>query len=259
MLEIKNLWFGYGRDFVLKGINIELHEGIGCLLGPNGAGKTTLLKCVCGVLRPAYGEVVLDGRNVLVLSYVDRAKLISYVPQELSLRFPYTVLTVVLMGRTPHIDILIGPREEDEKVVLESLELLGIKHLAHRPFTSLSGGEKRLVLIARALAQESRVLLLDEPTSFLDFRNIHLVLSIVKETVRRTGRTALMTLHDPNIACMYCDEVFIMKDGRILDSGSPHDVVTENVISRVYGISVKTVKINEHKIILPQMPIHRTH
>jgi len=255
MLEIRDLWFSYSKGYVLKGINVKLRKGVGCLLGPNGVGKTTLLKCVCGALRPAKGEVLLDGRDVLKLSYVDRAKLVSYVPQELSLRFPYTVLSVVLMGRTPHLNILAGPKEGDVKAALEALELLNIKHLARKPFTSLSGGEKRLALIARALAQESKLLLLDEPTSFLDFRNMHLVLSIVKETVRSTGRVALMTLHDPNIACMYCDEVFIMKDGRVVNSGPPQDVVTEDAISRVYGLTVRVVRVNGHKVILPQRPI----
>ncbi len=252
MLKVEDLWFSYGSKCVLKGVNFEHRNGVGCILGPNGAGKTTLLKCVCGILAPLRGKVSLNNIDILKLSFRDRAKIISYVPQEFNITFPYRVLEVVLMGRNPRINPLIGPRPEDEEVALKALELVGLKHLSERPFTNLSGGEKRLALIARALAQESKLMLLDEPTSFLDFKNKHLVLSLIRRIAHERRRLVLLTLHDPNLAYMYCDQVFLMKDGIVVDSGEPRAVITEEKISSIYDVDVKAMEIDGFRLILPR-------
>ncbi len=253
MLRIEDLWFSYRAKLILKGINLELKNSIGCLLGPNGAGKTTLLKCVAGILKPQKGSILLDGRNLLNLEFRDRARLVSYVPQEFSINFPYTALEVVLMGRNPHVNFLKGPTREDEEKALEALRLLGIERLKHKPFTSLSGGEKRLVLIARALAQESKLMVLDEPTSFLDFRNRVLVLSIVRKLSMTSSKLILLSLHDPTLACLFCDKTFLIKDGTIVSYGSPENIVTKETIEKVYGVKVKLINIDGEKVILPDV------
>ena len=252
MLEVRDLHFSYGRSDVLRGITLTHERGVGCVLGPNGAGKTTLLKCVLGLFKPRVGKVLLDGRDVLSMDYVSRAKLMSYVPQELNLRFPYVALEVVLMGRTPHLNLLLGPSRTDEEEAWRAMRLLGIDHLASRPFTSLSGGEKRLILIARAIAQGSKLMLLDEPTSFLDFRNKHVVLDLVRRVASEGGRLVLMTLHDPNLACMYCDKVFLMGGGTVIKSGPPEEVVTENTMLEVYGLRVKVLRADGHRLVVPE-------
>ncbi len=252
MLEIRDLWFSYGDKPVLQGINLMLNDSVGCLLGPNGVGKTTLIKCIVGILKPQKGEILLDNINLLSLGYRDRAKLVSYVPQEFHINFPYTVHEVVLMGRNPYINPVKGPTGEDEERVDEVLELLGIKNMENRQFTSLSGGEKRLVLIARALAQDSKLVVLDEPTSFLDFKNRISILSIIRDVARKTGRLTLLTLHDPNLACLFCDKVYLLKAGRIIGSGVPDKIINEDNIEKIYGLEVKVIEIDNVRVIMPR-------
>ncbi len=252
MLEARNLWFKYSdSDYVLKGVNLEVNGGLACILGPNGAGKTTLIKCLVGALRPERGEIIIDGVGVSGLSLRERAKLISYVPQEFSINFSYTVLEVVLMGRNPHVNPFAGPSKADERAALEALRVLGIEHLSTRPFTSLSGGEKRLVLIARALAQNGKVLVMDEPTSFLDYRNQLKVLKVAREVSKCLGKDVLVTLHDPNLALLFCDKVFLMDHGEIVCSGPPKEVISECVMKRIYGVEVRVIKVGSESLVIP--------
>ncbi len=251
MLVARDIWFRYRDKEVLKGVSLEHSCGIGCLLGPNGAGKTTLLRVITGVLQPQRGVVELNGTRITELGFIERAKLISYVPQEFTVKFPYNVIDIVLMGRNPYINPLRGPDKHDEEKAWKALETLGIEALAYKPFTYLSGGEKRLVLIARALAQESKLMLLDEPTSFLDFKNKHRILKLIRKIARESGKTVLITLHDPNLAYMYCDKVFLMKEGRIYYSGIPKDTITAENISKIYGIPVRSIEIDGIRIMLP--------
>jgi len=251
LLRIEDLWMLYGRKAVLKGVSLELEDGVGCVLGPNGAGKTTLIKCVAGILTPLRGRVYLDGVELSALSPRERAKLVSYVPQEISIKFPYRTLDIVLMGRNPYISPFATPSRRDEEIALEALRVLGIEHLAQSPFTSLSGGEKRLVLIARALAQGARLLLLDEPTSFLDFRNRIQVMSVIREVVEKTRRLALITLHDPNLASMFCDRVFMLKNGTIIASGG-RDIINRETLKRLYEMDVEIVNVGGYPIIVPR-------
>jgi len=255
LLEVENLWFRYGNSsrgkYVLKGISLRVNCCVACLLGPNGAGKTTLMKCVAGILKPERGRILLEGRNIIGMDCRSRAKLISYVPQEFTVRFPYTAFEVVLMGRNPYVNILQGPRAEDEAKTREALETLGAVHLARKPFTSLSGGEKRLILIARALAQDAKLLVLDEPTSFLDYRNKVIVLETLRKVSRRLGKPVLISLHDPNLALLFCDKVFLMREGNIVAEGRPDEVVTRDNIRRVYGINVRELHVNGYKLIAP--------
>ncbi len=251
MLEIRGVRAGYGNREVLKGVSMVLREGVGCLLGPNGAGKTTLLRCVAGLLRPWAGKVLLDGADVHSMSLEGRTKVISYVPQEFSIRFPYTVFEVVLMGRNPHVNILRGPGPEDEEAAWRALEALGIERLAWRRFTDLSGGEKRLALIARALAQGGKLMILDEPTAFLDFRNQVRILEMVSKLTSSGGREALLSLHDPNHALLYCGRVCVLNGGEVVAEGSAREVITEEVIEKVYGVRVVFTEVGGRRILVP--------
>ncbi len=256
MLEVKDLWFRYGapanKGYVLRGVSLRVDCCVACLLGPNGAGKTTLMKCVVGILKPERGCVMLEGQSITDMDCRSRARLVSYVPQEFTVKFPYTAFEVVLMGRNPYVNTLQGPRAEDEAKAREALKALGVEHLAEKPFTSLSGGEKRLILIARALAQDAKLLVLDEPTSFLDYRNKIVALETLRRVSRRFSKPALISLHDPNLALLFCDEVFLMKDGEIVAKGKPEEVVTRNNIRRVYGIKVRELRVNGCKLIAPE-------
>ena len=251
MLRIEDLSFSYGNREILSGVSLKLKKGVGCLLGPNGAGKSTLLKIIAGILKPQRGRILLNGEDVTNLELKERAKLISYSPQEFSINFPYTVFEVVLMGRNPHVNFLEGPKREDEKIALKTLKLLGIESLANKPFTSLSGGQKRLVLIARALAQEGVLMVLDEPTAFLDFRNQLVVLSAIERISRRFDKLVLLSLHDPNMAFFFCDEVFLMKDGKIIANGKVEEAITEENLAKLYGIKARLVDVCGKRIALP--------
>ncbi|EHP89085.1 ABC transporter ATP-binding protein [Methanotorris formicicus] len=252
MLRIENLYFYYEEKEILRGVNLKLKHEVGCILGANGVGKSTLLKSIVGLLKPKKGIIEFNGKNILNLGFKDRAKLISYVPQEFSINFPYTVFDTVLMGRNPHVDFLEGPNSKDEKITLKCLNILGINYLKDRPFTQLSGGQKRLVLIARGLAQEGKLMIFDEPTSYLDFKNQILVLSVIEKISRKFGKLVLLSLHDPNLAFFFCDNVFLMKDGVIIDCGKPDDVITEENIERLYnGLKTELIKFSDKKLVVP--------
>jgi iron complex transport system ATP-binding protein len=251
MLKIKELYFSYENKEVIRGINLKLKHGIGCILGANGVGKSTLLKLIVGLLKPRNGVIELNGKDITNLDFKERAKLISYVPQEFSINFPYTVFDVVLMGRNPHINFLEGPKSRDEKIALKCLKILGIDYLKDKAFTQLSGGQKRLVLIARGLAQEGKLMIFDEPTSFLDFKNQLLVLSVIERISKKFDKTILLSLHDPNLTFFFCDEVFLMKDGVIIDNGKPEEVITEENIQRLYGLKAELVRLSDKKLVVP--------
>ena len=163
------------------------------------------------------------------------------------------------MGRNPHVNFLRGSMEEDEIKALKALELLGIVDLKDKPLTSLSGGEKRLVLITRALAQENKLMILDELTSFLDLKNRVLILSVIKKLSRTSSKPVLLSLHDPTLAYLFCDKVFLMKNGIIVDYGSPEEVLTVENIEKIYEIKVKSISINGEKVILPNMKYLMNH
>ncbi|AEH25020.1 ABC transporter ATP-binding protein [Pyrococcus yayanosii] len=239
MLCVEGLSFSYGQRRVLKSVNLSVERGLTCLLGPNGAGKTTLLKCIAGILRPETGRVIVDGRDITGLPRREVSKLITYSPQEFSSTFPYTVFQMVLMGRNPYINPIEGPRKEDEEAALQALRTLGLEKLKNRPFTELSGGERRLVMIARAVAQGGRVLLFDEPTSFPDFKNKYEVMSIIKSLSEK--KPVLVSLHDPNLALTYSERAFLLKNGKIIAGGRAEEVITPQNLSVLYDIPVERV------------------
>jgi len=240
LIEVRDLSFAYeGARDVFADISFTLGKGRLCaLMGGNGSGKTTLIKCISGILKPSAGEVRVGGQSLEHISRRERARRMSVVPQEHATVFSYSVQHMVLMGRAPYIGTLALPGPVDLERAQAALEEVGIAHLSDKPFTNISGGERQLVLIARSLAQDTPVMLLDEPTSHLDYRNQILTLSVIRQLVRTRGLLALIATHDPNHALNFADEVLLLHQGAILCSGAPQEVITRETIRTVYGIDV---------------------
>jgi iron complex transport system ATP-binding protein len=256
MLTIKDLYFRHPHSTadILKGINFGISEGqMTTILGPNGSGKTTLFKCITGLWHPRHGSIFFGTQDLTKLPYIRKARIIAVVPQEHEPPFPYTVADVVLMGRVSHVSLFSAPSKRDHLGSEAAIEKLGIGHLRDRAYTKLSGGERQLVLIARALAQEAPILILDEPTSHLDFRNQILILSKVREIVRQKGLTVLMTLHDPNLAMQFSDHVVMINNGGILADDLPQTVLTRENLFAMYGIGVSVISHNGTSIIYPEV------
>lgn len=223
---------------VLDDVSFSLRKGeILCLLGPNGAGKTTLLQCLLGLLSPSAGQVWLLGADVSALSHSSRAKRISYVPQSAEVTFPFEARHMVLMGRTPHMGGRSDPTRLDREIAEAMLDRVGISHLAERPMSRLSGGERQLVLIARALAQDAPILVMDEPTSSLDLGNQGRVLRLARE-LADSGKTVVMTTHAPDHPFLLDAKVALLKNGALLGVGAPSDICTLRVMNSAYETSL---------------------
>lgn len=234
MLQVRNLSFAYGPRQVLDGIDLDLRAGQLCaLFGPNGSGKSTLYRCILGHLRHS-GQVLLDGTELARLPPAAIARRIAYVPQQHANPFPYRVLDLVLMGRTPHLGGVFGPRRADIDASQHALDQVGMLAEHDRGYHTLSGGQRQLVLIARALAQDCGVLLLDEPTANLDFGNQLLVWKVVRE-LAGSGRTVLVCTHEPNHVRWFCDRVLALgRDGTLCADGPPTEVITPDLVTSLY-------------------------
>jgi iron complex transport system ATP-binding protein len=245
-LTVSNAEFHYDatKSSGFGNINFSLKDGeVMSILGPNGCGKTTLLKCLNSLFRISNGNIKVDGREVSRLPRTDIARTIGYVPQLHQPAFPFTVLDTVLVGRAPHLNLLESPGPQDVKIAEESLETMGIFHLRDKAYTQLSGGERQLVIFARVLAQRPVLLLLDEPTSHLDFGNQIRLLKIVGD-LAATGLPIIMTSHFPDHAFLVSNKVALMKQGQFIDMGTPDNVITESNLEKVYNIKVKVVSVD---------------
>jgi iron complex transport system ATP-binding protein len=230
-------------DAVFRRIGFSVDSGeVFCLLGPNGCGKSTLLKCLSGLLMPQKGRVLLNDQRISSLTIKEMAQRIGYVPQSQVSAFPFLVRDIVVMGRAPHLNTLASPSKEDYAMAHEAMETVGILHLDKRPCTSLSGGEWQLTLIARALAQRSPVLLLDEPTSHLDMGNQMRILGVVK-TLADRGLTILMASHFPDHAFLISSRVAILAHGTIVEQGPPEAVITERNLKETFHVDVKVMYV----------------
>jgi iron complex transport system ATP-binding protein len=239
MLEAEHLAIGYGERVVGRALSLKLAAGeVLALLGPNGGGKSTLLKTLLGLLPALAGEVRLDGKPLSASSLRERARLIAYVPQSSASTFAFTVETMVVMGRTAHGGLFSRPAEADHRIARAMLERFAIGHLAERPYPLISGGERQLTLLARALAQEPRFVVLDEPTASLDFGNQGKVLREIR-ALAASGLGVLFTTHDPNHALRAADRAFLLRDGRRLADGDVKQVLTREHLEELYGSPVE--------------------
>jgi iron complex transport system ATP-binding protein len=238
-IELINVSMGYHDRVVLSDVNLKLKSGeITCLLGPNGVGKTTLFKTLLGFLPPISGHVVINGKSIDRLLPKDFARLVAYVPQAHHTPFPYTVRDVVLFGRTVHLNLFASPGKKDKMVADHALELLEVSYLADRHFTELSGGEKQMVIIARALAQEAKFMILDEPSSSLDYGNQIKVIKKIND-LGKESIGILMATHSPDHAFMLGAKAIILNEGKVFGSGRPEEIVTPSSLKKIYGVNVQ--------------------
>lgn len=256
-IAFENVLLGYDQKPVLWDIDLQMMRSrVTTLLGPNGCGKTTLLKGICGLIRPMRGKILIDGNDVDAISVRELAKKMGQVSQAQRSSFPFSSLDVVLTGRVPHLSILSMPGQEDIRIALRSLAKLGAEHLADRPYTRISGGERQMVMIARALAQEPAYLLLDEPTSYLDFKNQIRLLKLIRQVARDDKVTVIMTLHDPNHAMLFSDEIVLLRrsngqKANVVAFGPPQEVMTPLNIHKAYGVEAEVLEHKGRRILLP--------
>jgi iron complex transport system ATP-binding protein len=243
IIAVSNASFGYNGVDVFSDISFSVQEGeLFCLLGPNGCGKTTLLDCILGTLKLKSGRVVINGQDSRTLRPGQAARHIAYVPQNHERTFPYTVLDIVKMGRASHTGLFSTPSRADTRLAKTVLGDMGIDHLQDRPYTQLSGGESQLVLIARALVQQTPIIIMDEPTVHLDFRHELKILETVVRLVRENGITVLMATHFPNHALYFQNNavrttVAMLSMKKFLDIGTPGDVVCNERLRELYGVN----------------------
>lgn len=257
ILEINNAVCGYGMKTVVEDISLKVSSGeILCLLGPNGVGKTTFFKTILGFLKLQKGEILLDGQNIVNWSKNELAKVIGYVPQAHTPPFPFSVMDTVVMGRTPHIGKFSSPSKKDIDIAEEAIDRLKISYLKDKIYTEISGGERQLVLIARALTQQPQILIMDEPTSNLDFGNQIRVLQQVNE-LSKSGLGVIMTSHFPNHAFLCSTKVALMQKSNDFQIGNVNEVVTEENLKSAYGINVKIIdtKVDNGEIIRSCIPL----
>jgi iron complex transport system ATP-binding protein len=238
-IAIRKAGLGYNGRAILNDVDLEIAPGeIICLLGQNGSGKTTLFRTMLGFIAPVHGSVTLAGREVSRLSPTEIARIVSCVPQSYAMPFAYSVRDVVLFGRSAHLRLFSSPGARDRRVAAECLDLLEISHLAARPFNELSGGERQMVIIARALAQEARFMILDEPASNLDYGNQVRVIRKVRELAGR-NIGILMATHHPDHAFMAASRVAVLSGGTLSHDGSPDAMLTPETLRSLYGVEVQ--------------------
>ncbi len=234
-IHIRNYSFAVNGARILEDVSLEVGAGeFLAIIGPNGAGKTTLIKCLVRINTGGTGEIFLDERALESFRQKELARLLGYVPQSDGRGLPFTVEEFVLMGRYPYLGPLSPPGREDERAAREALELTGTAHLAGRFLDTLSGGERQNVLIAAALSQGSRILLLDEPTTFLDPKHVADIHGILRRVNRERKMTVVMVTHDINGAALLSDRIAVLKSGRVAFTGSPEEVMRNEVLERIY-------------------------
>ena len=242
-LEVSGLQFAYKNNPVLKGVDFSADAGrFVCVLGENGAGKTTLFRCLLGLLDGYEGSIHVDGVNGRSLSARDLARKIAYIPQAHTPVFNYSVFETVLMGTNVLTHGLRTPGKDERDTTGQMLEMLDISHLAERSFAELSGGERQLTLIARALAQKSHILVMDEPTANLDYGNQFRVMRRIKQ-LAGSDYLIILSTHNPEHALLYADYVLVLKEGKALMYGTPEDVLSPETIERIYGVTVELQKV----------------
>ena len=243
-IKAENINITLEKNNILKGINIEVDnkEVVG-IIGPNGSGKSTLLKCIYMVLKPNDGAILLDNVDIKDMTVKESSKRLAVLSQHNNCNFDFTVKDIVLMGRSPHKKFMERDNKEDYDIVNEALKKVDMFEFKDRSFQSLSGGEQQRVILARALAQQPQCLILDEPTNHLDIKYQLQLMRIVKGL----GIEVIAAIHDLNIAAMYCDKIYVLKDGEIIKNGKPKDVLTQELIKDVYEVDSEVI-VNEERV-----------
>lgn len=239
VIEIKNLVFSYEKSPVLKDLSFSVQKNsFFTIIGPNGSGKSTLLKVISGLLKPKTGQVNIFGIPIKHYSRKSLAKIMALVPQMVSVDFPFTVLDVVLMGRAPHLGVFGLEQAIDINIARQALEFTGVEFLAHRKMNQLSGGEQQRVFIARAICQEPKIILLDEPTASLDLAHQIRVMDLMEKLKIEKEITVVMVSHDVNLASMYGDNLLLLKAGKIVNIGPPNEVINFKTLEETYGCTL---------------------
>ena len=241
-IEIKNLKFGYTKDrLILDDVSLSFEpDTITSVLGPNGSGKTTMLKLILGLMKPAAGEIYILGTELKQIPLKERAKLLAYVPQKHNAVFDYKVIDVCAMGRAAYSGVFSSASKKDLEIALESLDKMRIAHLAEKPYTQISGGEQQMVLIARALAQQAKILILDEPVTGLDYGNQIRLLKTLRDLAKE-GITCIKTTHYPEHALWTSGHAVFMRNGKLLASGKTSEIVNSENLRAIYDTEIKVI------------------
>ena len=258
IISLRDLRFGYeAHKTVLNGLSLDIPTGtVTSILGPNGTGKTTLLNTILGLYKPQGGEIIINGHSLSSYSRRDLSRIIGLVPQSEEVPFNYSVLEFVMLGRTPHMGLLSMPSEKDYAMALNTLSLLGISDLEARSVQDLSGGERQMVLLARALAQDPKVLLLDEPTSHLDLSNTGNILNILKELSRSRCVSVIFTTHDPDAAFAIAGQALLIYETSALAFGPVEKVLTGKNLSHAYRLPVEVRRVDGRFIVMRKEETH---
>lgn len=247
-ITVQNLCFSYGARKILHDVTFSVEAGeLISVLGPNGVGKSTLFQCMLGILSKFSGKILIDGQDVTSLNAHMLAKHIAYIPQSHYPAFNFSVLDMVLMGTTSQLSAFASPGRRQVDIAMNALDRIGIVHFAKRDYMRISGGERQLVLIARALAQQSRILIMDEPTANLDYGNQIRVLNQIK-SLSLDGYTVIQSTHNPEQSYLFSNRILAMQDGRIIAQGAPKDVLTADMIQTLYGIETNVESLFDDKI-----------
>lgn len=252
-LSVEHLTFGYGFIEILKDVSFHLEHGnLVCVLGKNGAGKSTLFRCILGLLKGYQGEILADGMHVRSLKERELAGKIAYIPQNHSTAFGFTVFDMVLMGTTSSISGLSSPGEEQRKSAMEALDIMNIQYLSQRCYSHISGGEQQLVLIARAIAQQARILIMDEPCANLDYGNQVRVMEGLKGLAEE-GYLIIQSTHSPDQAFLYGDQALVLHEGKVAALGEPGVVLTQTLLEAMYDIPIRLMDVgnNGMKLCMP--------
>lgn len=254
-IHVRQLSYAYSREKqALQGVSLDIGAGALCgIIGPNGSGKTTLLGCISGYLSPDEGEVLIDGKRSAKMAVRDIAKIMALVRQNSETEQGFSVGDIVLMGRNPHLRRWQGECDEDFAAMNAALHAVGIMHLKHRLAGTLSGGERQMVVLARALCQQAGIMLLDEPVAGLDIRHQASILGTVRRQCTEHGMLGLCVLHDLNLALGYCDSLVLLSEGKVFAKGSPQEVLTKQNIEHVYGTKVHIMHQDGRMFVAPKL------